>query len=282
MISLRKLWDGWTKAIGAIAVMTVLLGLSGCQTPAPPFQNDQVQATSVGRADAEAATEVTQQTTDADAQTSHMANSSDGHRAELVRESPIELDPSRGQEIGSIFEAFLSPHQEGGEEEDTPSLAPDVFKSTAPSVARNERRSRGHGVLSFTNDMSKAYVHVAIEEVEPEDIVMFHIHCGRPGQLGPIIVDFALAGDLQEYWADNVLTLEITNDDIVATANHGEGLIAAFTAGCPIVSALPLDKVKTISGMETIARKGELYFNLHTKGQTFFGDIRGKLQPVVK
>ena len=30
--------------------------------------------------------------------------------------------------------------------------------------------------------------------------------------------------------------------------------------------------------METIANKGELYLNLHTTGQTFFGDIRGKLK----
>ena len=109
---------------------------------------------------------------------------------------------------------------------------------------------------------------------------MFHIHCGRPGQLGPIIIDFALAGDLQEYWADNVLTLELTNEDIEAAANHGHGVVAAFTSGCPIVSAIPTDKVKTIGGLEFIARQGELYFNLHTAGQTFFGDIRGQLYQI--
>ena len=196
--------------------------------------------------------------------------------------SPIELNPSRGAEIGSLFEAFLSPHQEGGEEEETPALIPSQFKSTAPSVARSDRTSRGHGVLSFTKDLSKAYVHVAIEGIDVEEIVMFHIHCGRPGQLGPIIVDFALMGDLLEYWADNLLTLEVTNEDIVATTNHGEGLLGAITAGCPIVTGVPMDKVKTIAGLETIARQGELYFNLHTKGQTFFGDIRGQLQPVTR
>ncbi|MEZ4727025.1 MAG: CHRD domain-containing protein [Caldilineaceae bacterium] len=211
-----------------------------------------------------------------------MAAPTAGDRTELTLESPIALDPGGGEAIGAVFEAFLSPHQEGGEEEDTPALIPSQFKSTAPSVARNDRPSRGHGVLSFTNDLSRAYVHVAIEGVKVEEIVMFHIHCGRPGQLGPILVDFALMGDLQEYWADNVLTLEVTNEDIVATANHGEGLVGAFTAGCPIVTALPMDKVKTIAGMATIARQGELYFNLHTKRQTFFGDIRGQLLPVTR
>jgi hypothetical protein len=32
--------------------------------------------------------------------------------------------------------------------------------------------------------------------------------------------------------------------------------------------------------MEHIARRSELYFNLHTKGQTFYGDIRGQIHPV--
>lgn len=108
-------------------------------------------------------------------------------RPELTLPSPIPLDPSRGQEIGTVFEAFLSPHQEGGEEEDTPAAIPALFKSNAPSVQRSERSSRGHGVLSFTKDLSKAYVHIAIENVEPAEIAMFHIHCGRPGQLGPIL-----------------------------------------------------------------------------------------------
>ena len=264
----------WFTPVHGIGLIAVLLVLSGCQVPAPA-ENVQVRSASVGP-------NVPQETTSASAHTGHMAASSEGHRPELAQESPIALDPSKGQEIGAVFEAFLSPHQEGGEEEDTPGITPDVFKSTAPSVPRNERPSRGHGVIAFTNDLSKAYVHVAIDGVNTEDIVMFHIHCGRPGQLGPIIVDFALMGDLQAYWADNVLALEVTNDDLIAAANHGEGIVGAFTSGCPIVAANPADKVTTISGMETIARQGELYFNLHTKGQTFFGDIRGKLQPVAR
>lgn len=205
------------------------------------------------------------------------ASSQGEHRAETTQPSPVELDPSRGQAIGIVYEAFLSPHQEGEDEEDTPSLAPDVFKSTAPSVPRNERTSRGHGTIAFTKDLSKAYVHVAIENVNPDDIVMFHIHCGRPGQLGPIIVDFGLMGDFQTYFEDGVFAAEVTNDDIRATTDHGHGIVGAFTAGCPIVPTMPLDKVKTIAGMQFIGEQGELYFNLHTKGQTFFGDIRGQL-----
>lgn len=196
--------------------------------------------------------------------------------------SGIDLRPDAGGEIGLVFEAWLSPHQEGGEEEDTPALTPAVFKSTKPSVPRNERPSRGHGTLSFTRDFSRAYAHVAVESVDIEGIVMFHIHCGRPGMLGPILVDLGMQGDLPDMFADGVLSLEITNEDLVATAEHGHGVVGAFTAGCPILPANPLDRVDTIAGMAHIASEGELYFNIHTAAQTFFGDIRGQLYPVVE
>ncbi|MEM7347299.1 MAG: CHRD domain-containing protein [Chloroflexota bacterium] len=260
----------WHQATLTIVILSLLmLGLTGCQ-----FLSAEEDHAHAASAESESADAV------ASGHGNHTPVESEGHRAEIDRESPIELNPDKGQEIGTVFEAFLSPHQEGGEEEDTPSLTPDVFKSTAPSVPRDERQSRGHGILSFTNDLSKAYVHVAIEGVDPEDVVMFHIHCGRPGQLGPIIIDFAHAGDLQQYLEDNILTLELTNHDIEAVVDHANSLVGAFTDGCPIVATIPTDKVKTIAGMETIAREGHLYFNLHTKGQTFFGDIRGQLHQV--
>lgn len=200
-------------------------------------------------------------------------------KPELESDSPIVLDPSKGQEIGYIYEAFLSPHQEGDEEENVPPLTPPQFLSTEPSVPRNERDARGHAVIEFTKDYSKAYVYLAVENVNPDDVVLLHLHCGRPGQLGPIIVDFGLMGDLTDLLADGIMKMEITNEDIVAAANHGHGLVAAFTAGCPITLALPTDKIKTVAGMAMVARDNELYFNLHTKAQTFYGDIRGEFFP---
>jgi hypothetical protein len=199
---------------------------------------------------------------------------------ELERASPIPLNPAVGEEVGFVYEAFLSPHQEGGEEEETPGFVPPAFRSTEPSVPRTERTSRGHAVIEFTNDLSRAYVYLAVENVNPDDVVMLHLHCGRPGQLGPIIIDFGLGGDLATYLEDNTFSVEITNEDIVAAANHGEGLVGAFTSGCPIVPTIPGDKVKTIAGMELIAWQGELYFNLHTAAQTYFGDIRGQFHLV--
>lgn len=208
-----------------------------------------------------------------------LAQEHDMARNELEQDSPIPLNPAGGSDIGYVYEAFLSPHQEGGEEDEVPPFTPGEFVSTEPSVDRNERDSRGHAVLEFTKDYSRAYVYLAVENVNPDDVVLLHLHCGRPGQLGPIIVDFGLMGDFTDILEDGVMKFEITNEDIVAAANHGHGLVAAFTAGCPITVALPTDKIKTVAGLAMVARHGELYFNLHTKAQTFFGDIRGEFFP---
>ncbi len=201
-------------------------------------------------------------------------------RPESERPSPVPLNPAAGAEIGSVFEAYLTPQQEGGEEEDTPAFIPSQFRSTAPSTLRNERTSHGHAIIEFTNDLSRAYVHLAVANVNPDDVVMLHLHCGRPGQLGPIIVDFGMMGNVSEYLADGTFSLEVTNEDIETVLEHGEGLIGAFTAGCPIVPGAPSEKVVTIAGMELIARQGELYFNLHTAGQVYFGDIRGQFHMI--
>jgi hypothetical protein len=163
-------------------------------------------------------------------------------------------------------------------EEDTPAITPKEFLSTAPSVARNLRKSRGHGQLRFTNDLSRVYIDVRIDQVNLDDVNLFHIHCGKPDQLGPILVDFALFGDIKQNVKDGVFSVVVTNEHIVKTTAAGHGLVGLITAGCPIVPGT-VDKVKTIAGMEHIARHSELYFNLHTKGQTFFGEMRGQIHP---
>jgi hypothetical protein len=149
-------------------------------------------------------------------------------------------------------------------------------------VLRTERQGVGHGRVRFTKDLARAYVEVMVENIKAEDVVMFHLHCGRPDILGPILVDFGHFEDLKSKFATGMFRYEITNKEIEVTADAGHGVIGLLTAGCPIIPSNPtLGKVKTVAGMETIARLGELYFNLHTKGQVFFGDIRGQLIPVV-
>jgi hypothetical protein len=202
---------------------------------------------------------------------------------------PADLDPGRGEQIGQTFEGFLSPWQESNEESATPKTTPEVFRSTGKTLTRAERARaghRGHGTLRFTKDLSRAYVDVKIEGIDPKTINMFHIHCGKPGILGPILVDFALATDVQQNFIDDgVFSVEVTDELIAATEQHGHGHgpVAAFTMGCIIGSAslesLEPAKVLTVAGMAQIAREGELYFNVHTTSQTYFGDIRGQIYP---
>ncbi len=183
------------------------------------------------------------------------------------------------QAIGFEYEAFLSPQQEPGEEQNTPKLTPKEFLSTAPSKLRNDRHSRGYGLIRFTNDLSRAYVDVQVDGINAADVNMFHIHCGRPDMLGPILIDFSLATNIQEQLADNSFSVVLTNEDIEKEVAAGHGLVGAFTSGCPVIPGIPGDAM-TIAGMQYIAEHGELYFNLHTKGQTFYGEMRGQIHRV--
>jgi hypothetical protein len=198
----------------------------------------------------------------------------------------VSLDPSRGGEVGLVFESYLSPWQEGDEEANTPRSTPSQFKSTTPSQTRAQREAAGHrahGMVRFSNDLSRAWVDVKVEGVDLSAVNMFHIHCGRPGILGPILVDFAQATNLRQNIADGTFSVEITDETIAKTTQAGEGLVGVATMGCTIPSPSlgsngPV-KTSTIAGMALLARAGELYFNLHTTGQSYYGDVRGQLLP---
>lgn len=216
-----------------------------------------------------------QPATTSDTQAAAIADS-----ATVTTQSAGQNEADKGKEIGFVYEAYLSPHQEGGEEKDTPKSTPSQFKSTAPSRLRADRKDRGHGKVSFTKDLSKAIIEVEVADVNIADVNMFHIHCGRPSMLGPIGIDFSLTTDIQKNFNDDgVLALEVTNKDIEAVVEAGEGLVGAITMGCPIAPGLK-DKFTTIGGMQYLAEQGDLYFNLHTTGQSYFGDIRGQLHRI--
>ena len=100
--------------------------------------------------------------------------------------------------------------------------------------------------------------------------------------MGPIIVDFSNNVNLQDGLADGELSVEITNKDITAVIDHAHGVVGAYTSGCGINRGDLAAKMVTVAGLATIAAEGELYFNLHTKSQQYFGDMRGQLWPVEK
>lgn len=185
-------------------------------------------------------------------------------------------DPALGGTTYITYEAWLSPAQEPGEESETPKPLMKTLGATKPSTLRAERKSRGHGRVRFTRDLTKALIDVEIKGVAAEDILMFHIHCGPPGGLGPVLVDLGKSGDLTKKLASGKLSLEITNDDITFVSMLPKGFKPKLPESCPVEPGYPI-QVKTISGMEYLARKGVLYFNLHTKAHTYYGEMRGQL-----
>jgi hypothetical protein len=187
-------------------------------------------------------------------------------------------DPALGATTFTVYEAFLSPAQEPGEESETPKPLEKSLGATAPSVPREERKSRGYGQIRFARDLSRAYVDVQFQGVNPADILMFHIHCGPPGVLGPIIVDFGESGSPAKLYAQGKFSVELTNKNVKFVKDM-PGLKPSLPEGCPSELGLP-GQVKTLAGLESLARKGVLYFNLHTKAHTYYGEMRGQLYAV--
>jgi hypothetical protein len=185
-------------------------------------------------------------------------------------------DPSLGTTTFFVYESFMSPSQQPGEESETPKPLQASLGATAPSTPRENRKSKGYGQLRFTKDLSKAYVDVQIDGVNPADILMFHIHCGPPGVLGPIVVDFGDAGSPSKTFVDGKFSMELTNKNITFIKDM-KGLKASLPESCPAELGFLPTQTKTIGGLFHLARKGVLYFNLHTKAHTYYGEMRGQI-----
>jgi hypothetical protein len=187
-------------------------------------------------------------------------------------------DPSLGATTFTVYEAYMSPAQESGEESEIPKVLEKSLGATAPSVPRESRTSRGHGQIRFARDLTKATVEVEIRGVNPADILMFHIHCGPPGVLGPIIVDFGESTSPAKKFVDGKFSAELTNKNIVFVKDM-PGLKPSLPEGCPVDKGF-LNQAKTIASLEFLARQGVLYFNLHTKAHTYYGEMRGQIYAV--
>ncbi|HEX4418212.1 MAG TPA: CHRD domain-containing protein [Kofleriaceae bacterium] len=198
--------------------------------------------------------------------------------ATLCAQPALAKDPAQGATTFTIYEGWMSPQQQPGDEADAPKVLTKAtgLQSTAPSVPRDQRKSRGYGQLRFSKDLTKAYVDVEITGVNAADIVMFHIHCGPPGVLGPIIVDFSELGSLTKMLANGKMSVELSNKNITFVKQMPHGLKPALPESCPVEIGFPTQSM-TISALEYLARKGVLYFNLHTKANTFYGEVRGQI-----
>jgi hypothetical protein len=184
-------------------------------------------------------------------------------------------EPAQGATTFTVYEAWLSPAQEPGEESETPKPLQKSLGATAPSTPRENRKSRGHGQIRFAKDLSKAYVDVQIDGVNPADILMFHVHCGPPGVLGPIVVDFGEFGELTKTLVSGKLSVELTNKNITFIKDM-KGIKPGLPESCPAELGFAT-QARTLASLEYLARKGVLYFNLHTRAHTYYGEMRGQI-----
>ncbi|WP_040294949.1 CHRD domain-containing protein [Beggiatoa alba] len=165
------------------------------------------------------------------------------------------------------YEAFLSPAQELGE--------------------ANNSQAQGYGRLSFADDLSNAKLEIFLKNVDMNQVTAFHIHCGSPNVLGPIVTNLADFGAFTDTFVDGHFSATITNSNIVfvtmppPTPPIGQSFTLPLPEGCPNDYG-QLGQVYTVAGLAWLAEKGLLYFNLHTAEHAFYGEIRGQLYPLTQ
>jgi CHRD domain len=182
----------------------------------------------------------------------------------LIPSAAKAYDQSFGDQTFTQYEAYLHPRQEPGES----------FVSPA----------KGYGKLTFAKNLSYGKVEVQMAGVDPGEIVGFHIHCGPPGVLGPIVVNFGSFGDFKKTIVNGKFATTIKNENVTFIKKLPAPLpesLPKLPESCPIDINLPGPaQVNTIAGVEALARKGVLYFNVHTKKHQFYGEMRAQVYPM--
>ncbi len=106
---------------------------------------------------------------------------------------------------------------------------------------------------------------------------MSHVHCGPPGVLGPIMVNFGELGELTKKFVGGKLSVVLASKNVTFIKDMPHGLEPALPESCPAELGFVPTQAMTIARLELLARKGVLYFNLHTKAHTFYGEMRGQI-----
>jgi len=187
----------------------------------------------------------------------------------IIFVSPVVAENQQfGEQSFTEYEAYLHPAQESD-----PTL---------------QSKAKAYGRVSFPKNLSSGKVDFQMVGIDPANMTAFHIHCGPPGVLGPIIVNFEQFGEFKKTIVDGRLSASLVNKGLTFVKQPppppslSGGFKLPLPEGCPSDINFPVQQVNTIAGLEALARKGALYFNVHTKGHEFYGELRGQIYPVVK
>jgi hypothetical protein len=69
--------------------------------------------------------------------------------------------------------------------------------------------------------------------------------------------------------------VELSNKNITFIKDM-KGMKSGLPESCPAELGFAT-QTKTLASLEYLARKGVLYFNLHTKAHTYYGEMRGQI-----
>ena len=171
--------------------------------------------------------------------------------AALLVSSPAILAQENGDDDFFGFGAVLSGAQEV--------VPPDEPTTPSPGVST---QMTGAVIVAFAENLSSLNYRIVVQN--GVGVTASHLHCGLPGQNGPIIV-FLSQPNEQGADVNGVLGEgTLTNENIVDSA-----------AGCEELIGRP---VRNIASLAAAAADGLIYANVHTVANPA-GEIRGQLIP---
>lgn len=144
-----------------------------------------------------------------------------------------------------------------GAQEVTP---PDAPTTPSPGVTTE---ATGDVIVSVAEDLSSFAFKLNVSN--GTGVTQAHLHCGRPGQNGPVVVFLS--------------PLNAQGQDVNGLLAEGTRTNANIEAGAEACEALIGRPVRNVASLTAAAFEGLIYSNVHTLANPA-GEVRGQLIPV--
>ena len=164
--------------------------------------------------------------------------------------------PLAASEAGEDHYTFDLQARLGGEQEVTPPAAP-----TIPSLGViTDAKARVQ--IQVERDLSSFRFRLVVRN--GNDVTQAHLHCGRPGQNGPVVVFLS--------------ALNAEGQDVNGLLAHGTRRNEHIEPGAAACEELIGRPINNIASLAAAAFDGLIYANVHTI-QNPAGEVRGQLIP---
>ena len=164
--------------------------------------------------------------------------------------------PLAASEAGEDYYTFDLQARLSGEQEVTPPAAP-----TIPSLGViTDAKARVQ--IQVERDLSSFRFRLVVRN--GNDVTQAHLHCGRPGQNGPVVVFLS--------------ALNAEGQDVNGLLAHGTRRNEHIEPGAAACEELIGRPINNIASLAAAAFDGLIYANVHTV-QNPAGEVRGQLIP---